>query len=340
MRSYPVFDTVSQNEALINEFKGNLFEYLVAAELARRLKLEASFMRSLAPQLAERLRHYEDWLWQHDQLLAQRLPELAQASCVQLLQELPAKNYVRIIVMGKLAGGSHDDSFGEADILLVDDNEVVVPISLKLCRSGAYVNTKSGGIRTFLNKYFKQIPEIELAQERVNLVLDESFAELAHILHERHGLTGQEYFGAAWKAAGLPLLPGELIPEDQQLLQEHYARVINVLYESLQKPFVTQRAQFDQALLTLLGFKLPGMIQLTCFHRGSGEERYQLDQIVIVHEQKRRQEIASAALLPPKNQQASFSLEFPWGLLQIRVKPMNKFTQAALKVNCSVREQV
>lgn len=334
MRQYPVFDTASQNEALINEFKGNLFEYLVGVKLAQAIHAEADFLQSIEPQLLTRLRAYEDWLWQHDSDLATQLPRLAEAACKELKAKL-GDSYSGVRVIGKLAGGSHDDSFGEADLLLLKDGAVAFPISLKLCRRGAYVNTKSAGVRSFLSKYFS----LKLDQERLNHLLDESFSELAQTLHMRHGLGEQTSFGDEWKDAGLPVLPGELNSEDQKLLHEHYARVIAVIYEAVEKELRTNRSELIQSLAALLGFQNSKLIQMTCFHHDEKSQRYQLDRLHIVSGQERLGGLSEMSLLAPKPEQASFTLAFSWGNLQIRVKPMNKFIQAAMKVNCSVREE-
>lgn len=336
MRDYRVFDTASQNEALINEFKGNLFEYLVGAQLARHINCEADFMRSLDKELASRLRSYEDWLWQNDQVLAQQLPILAKQAGEELLGHL-GQEFSKVLVVGKLAGGSHDESFGEADLLLLDKHEKVFPISLKLCRKGAYVNTKSAGVRSFLSKYFSPIHRMALAQEELNLILDHSFAEFSQVLHKRHGLDEEDSFGNAWKEADLPLLPGSLEIADQELLQEHYFRIISLIYDSLADAFKNERQQFDLAMASLLGLKAETLIQMTCFHHQDKQQRYQIDHIDIVHQQERLKQLGQAKLSPPIKGQASFSIQYPWGVFQVRVKPMNKFTQAALKVNCSVR---
>ena len=337
VRDYRVFDTASQNEALINEFKGNLFEYLVGAALARSIGAEGEFLRTLSDELALRLRGYEDWLWQNDSQLAEQLPRLAHATSEYILSNLDQK-FIKVLVIGKLAGGSHDESFGEADLLLIAQDETPIPLSLKFCKKGAYVNTKSAGIRSFLSKYFSDVPNIDMAQQQVNIVLDESFSELAQVLHERHGLEASSNFGSAWKEAGLPLLPGELNQDDQNLLQQHYAKIISLISKTLGHAFEHSRSEFNRSLAAILGLKVHGMIQVTCSHKESKTSRYELDHISIVREGERLGQLDQARFYPVAGNLASFNVEFPWGILQIRVKPMNKFTQAALKVNCSVRE--
>lgn len=339
VREYPVFDTASQNEALINEFKGNLFEYLVGAYLARQAQCEGDFLRMMDAELLVRLRDYEDWLWQHDENLAAQLPHLAEISA-QKIQTHLTHPIERVLVVGKLAGAAHDTSVGEADLLLFSKNNQTTPVSLKLCRRGAYVNTKSAGVRSFLTKYFSGVKSMSLAQGHINLVLDKSFQELARELHVRHGLSEQERFGEDWAKANLPVLPGELNCDDQALLQQHYYLLIQQLYHAFKEAFEHERENFMAGLSALLGFQNDQLIQLTCFHQIKNKQRYELDSIHLVDAKERLVAFHEITISAPKLDQASFALNFPWGVLQIRVKPMNKFIQPALKINCSVRENI
>ncbi len=335
VQDYQVFDTASQNEALINEFKGNLFEYLVGLELAKSIQAEAAYLSSIDSELIMRLRSYEDWLWQNDDELAEQLPQLAK-SCSCYLLENYQSNFKRVLLVGKIAGGSHDESVGEADLLLIDDEEKSTSISLKLCRKGAYVNTKSAGIRSFLSKYFESVPDINLAQERLSLVLDHSFKELARELHSRHDLCPSDKFSDDWLEAELPVLPGALEPYDQDLLYQHYFRVIQVINETLTEAFKKWPKQFNQSLASVLGFNDSSLLQLTCYHHEVDKKKYQLSYCELVNYDQRKEQLDQATFIAPQVKQASMTIRYPFGNLQIRVKPMNKFTVSALKINCSV----
>ena len=48
-----------QSQAYLNEYKGNLFEYLVALEVAQKFHIQSQFMQSLGPNQWELLQHYE-----------------------------------------------------------------------------------------------------------------------------------------------------------------------------------------------------------------------------------------------------------------------------------------
>lgn len=338
VQDYQLFDTASQNEALINEFKGNLFEYLVGLELAKFSGSEAHYLSSLQSDLTSRLRSYEDWLWQNDSELAEQLPRLAK-SCADFFKSHYAKTFEKVLLVGKIAGGSHDESVGEADLLLIDRHENTTPISLKLCRTGAYVNTKSAGIRSFLSKYFSLLPDHGLTQERLNLVLDDSFKELSRELHRRHGLEEEDQFGKKWVEANLPVLPGALDEADQSLMFEHYYRVVSIISDFLKNAFENEQERFNRCVGAILGFANQEQLQVICYHHEVSKKKYQWSHGEFTDFSDRFKQLSLGQFQSAKKSQASLSIEYPFGDLQIRVKPMNKFTVAALKVNCSVRSR-
>nr|MBP9682228.1 hypothetical protein [Bacteriovorax sp.] len=55
-----------QKEAILNEFKGNLFEFLVAQGLARKSNIEDQFLLSLPTEFKSRLGTYEELIRLHE----------------------------------------------------------------------------------------------------------------------------------------------------------------------------------------------------------------------------------------------------------------------------------
>ena len=312
-----------------------MFEYLVGLELAKSIQAEATYLSSIDSELINRLRSYEDWLWQNDPDLAEQLPQLAKRCSSHLLENYKS-DFKKVLLVGKIAGGSHDETVGEADLLLIDQADKSISISLKLCRKGAYVNTKSAGVRSFLAKYFESIPNIGLAQERLSLVLDHSFKDFARQLHSRHDLDASEKFSKEWLEAELPVLPGALEQVDQELLYEHYFRVIQVIHETLCEAHEKSPHEFNQSLASILGFNDSSLLQLTCYHQEIDKRKYQLSYCELVNFSQRKEQLDQATFIAPQPKQASMTIQYPFGNLQIRVKPMNKFTSPALKINCSV----
>jgi hypothetical protein len=82
-----------------------------------------------------------------------------------------------------------------------------------------------------------------------------------------------------------------------------------------------------------MGFSSPDILQLICFHdfKSQGELQVELHGFADI------QPALQKAQLRPFNQTASVDIEMGEVSLQIRVKPMNKFTTTAIKMNCSVK---
>ncbi len=76
------YGTSAQNSALVNEFKGNLFEYLVASAIAKYYGLESDFITSINDSFRQSLSFYETWLRTHD------LPLLRSLVCGLALRRL------------------------------------------------------------------------------------------------------------------------------------------------------------------------------------------------------------------------------------------------------------
>ncbi len=333
------FETSAQNEALINEFKGNLFEYLVASVMARHYKVESNFVRSFSGKLREQFAYYESWLRKHDLDLVKKLPILAQSTFSAIEGSLPGQ-VDDIFVVGKLASGSGNKSLDEADIAYVIDNKLY-PISLKLCKANAFVNTKSGGIRTFISKYFGIFNDSEKLQSDLNSIVDVSFSRVGHKMYEIAGLEWEGRFDQQWADTGLSELPGQLPKEHALVLQSFYHESIHELYHSLKLLFESDKELFKSSLLPLVGFGREDIMQVTCFHRDrrveGRVEKYMLDSVEFyTSEHFYNVDIVFGDL---KEKISSFEILFGNTVLQIRVKPMNKFTAPALKVNCSVKNR-
>lgn len=333
MKALNTYDTLAQREALINELKGNLFEYLVAMNLAQRNALEGQFVRSIPADFHERLRTYEEWLRDNSFEILENLSRLAK-STASFIESHTSKKIEGVLVVGKIFGGNHDDSLKEADILLKDSSSIK-PLSLKLCRSGGYVNTKSAGAKSFFKKYFgKSFSDAGLAQKLLNEQLDSQFIELSRELHELAGLGVQDKFGPDWLQAGLPELPGKLNEQMSRVLKNHYHTMIKAFYEVWKKLYQSDQTKFVNDALPLLGFGNSEITQVSCFYKGN----YELNYNSLKRSETSQAMLMDAKLMAPKAGLSSFEMHMDSGIFQIRLKPMNKFTVAGLKVNCSLKD--
>ena len=335
MREYQPIDTVAQKEALINEFKGNLFEYLVAQSLARHFRIESDFIRSFGGDIRTQLTEYDHWLRVNEPSLIKHLPTLANLVAKELIAKLP-KCVSRVLVIGKSAGGSHNKAWDEADILL-ESGKDIIPISLKLCKSNAFVNTKSAGIKSFISQYFSEFSKNKYFQDLINDGVDRRFKEMALELHDRSSLEFFGRFDHRWSDSGLSELPGQLPTELNKIVVQTYYDCVLDVYNCLKEFLEEDPSLFARSILPLIGIGNSEIIQVTCFHQEKKGEKYQPSGIHIV----KSSEITSGTnvkLLPLKEGISSFELHVDKLRLQIRIKPMNKFTSAAFKVNCSIKE--
>lgn len=333
------YDTVSKKEAYLNEFKGNLFEFLVGSYLAQKKGVEGPFLRSFSPVLRNQFSYYELQLKKEDPILAQNISLLAQNMAESLMPYVPSK-IDNILVVGKSPGL---ESWKEADLILIEKNNYT-PISLKLSKENSYVNTKSGGVKSFLSKYFSGFNLVDSNQKKLNEAVSKGFWNLGHELHENFGLKFKGNFGEDWKKNVGFYLPSE-VPEN---LRVHLIGFYHQVISSIYKTFIYFEKEnpdlFRLSLYSLFGFGLPNMIQAICYHgptglKGKGSERYFLKGISIRHYDQMRSEIEGLSIDPLKEDLSSFEINLPSYSFQIRVKPMNKFTVPSLKVNCSIRDK-
>ncbi|MEE2744038.1 MAG: hypothetical protein VYD54_09035 [Bdellovibrionota bacterium] len=332
--------TTSQKEAAINEFKGNLFEFLVGQWLARFYGEEAAFLSRFKGPLKKNIVGYEKWLREFDPGLLRSLPILSEKTANIVLEYLP-QDIKNIFVVGKSIETPTKKSLKEADLLILSTEKEYL-LSLKLCKTNAFVNTKSGGVKSFLEKYFGDFDQALLWQERLSFCVDKSFNQMAYQLYEREGLDFEGSFDNQWEDAGLSSLPGQLPKDYLPLVLEHYHRVITCVYQAFEFFFKNDREKFKKCLFPLLGIGHRDIIQITCFHGETTEQKikkkYQLKGIHVMTGDILQQELKSLKINGLKKGLSSFDICLESLTLQIRVKPMNIFTVPGMKVNCSVKK--
>jgi hypothetical protein len=317
-----------KKEALFNEVKGSLFEYLVASELAKTGKIELDFQRSID-------RNYLNVLSQQDRMVRQFYPEMlpflqeaskrAVKSILDFLGEVP----VSLKLVGKFSNSPAHQEIHEADLLL-GTNSGDLPLSLKLNKKHAFVNTKSGGIKSFFFQYFPFIlPEL---QEDFNRFVDREFTRMASELHQIHDI---EYSGdfQLWIGLGLSELPGELDPPSRSILKNYYARIAKRMHEIFKLMINDQPEAFQSALPTLLGFSSPSIIQVIYFHTFPEDQ----ESVIDIHNWNELSHELKKVQLKEFGEISSVEFQIGNWDLQVRVKPMNKFTTTAMKINCSVK---
>lgn len=331
-----------QIESLLNECKGNLFEFLVAQSLSKRFKKEDLFLLRLPGDFRERLKFYEETIRKNDVELLRNLPFLAENAATQIAEHplLKDKKDLSFMVIGKMVATNDNELWNETDIVVIEGEDEKGAqeakkyfLSLKLTKDHSYTNTKSAGIKSFLEKYFGIFKEeAPLFQKRLNQEVDESFQMMGHKLYEAVDLEFKGSFGKEW-SDHFTELPGELEPELREIVHHNYSRVAFFLRKFMGEMYEKDALKFYQCLHALCGFGSHDIMQVHCFHQNTKLKSVDIK----TYKELFSGDPAEITLKDLKENAGSFDIAFKKFVLQIRVKPMNKFTTAAYKVNCSIK---
>ena len=314
-------------EALFNEVKGSLFEYLVARKLAQNSSIELDFISGLD-------KNYLSILGQQDRMIRQFYPEMlpfltdVSAGCVEEIQKTYGNKWVMIKLLGKFTKNQMQEDLKETDLLLVNAQSEQFLLSLKLNKKSAYVNTKSAGVRSFLLQYFPYLgPQF---QNEFSEIIDLEFFSMADALHRMNDMEFEGNF-QEWTRRGFSELPGDLSGEERDILKRYYARLSLKLHEILTYAKNNYPQEFVKSLYPLMGFSDERIKQVVCYHEfKAGHENS-----VEIHDLK---DIYSDIItIADFKDTASVDIHSKLWSLQIRIKPMNKFTTTAIKVNCAVK---
>ena len=327
----------AQQEALLNELKGNLLEFLVASKLAQHFGIEGAFLSQIPGPDLQRLMDYEEWLKARDSYLFSQLPLLADFALENLLPSLHFSPK-SIQILGKSTAISGFRAWEEADLFIKGATErEIFPLSLKLCRNNSYVNTKSGGIKSFLTKYFLGFEVIEEMQSKLNRLVMGEFEKMRVGLFKLN-LLADDPTWRSWVAAGKSELPGQLAAPEKEIVHAFYATTNSFLKKCLQQLYQENEDLFITCLLPLLGAGHPQLTQLIVLYENEKDKKYIPRAGLIFSNQDLRREIADIHFQEGGSQGlSSFELQLQNRVLQIRCKPMNKFTTPALKINCSIK---
>jgi hypothetical protein len=319
----------TKKEALFNEVKGSLFEYLVAREIAVKGNEELLFQRSLD-------KNYLTVLSQQDRMVRQFYPEMlpflntasrsAANVIVNYLKEIPKSPKV----VGKFSNStSLQSELHEADMIL-SLTDRTLPVSLKLNKKNAFVNTKSGGIKSFFTQYFPFIQK--KTQDDFNQFVDMEFNRMALDLHALHDLEFSGHWDS-WTSRGLSELPGELDQDSRNVLKAYYARIAERMHTIFSEAFKANSGAFKASLPQLMGFSSSSILQVIYFH----DFPVNADPLIDIHSFDDMKKGLDSTLIKPFTTTSSVEFEIGDWTLQVRVKPMNKFTTTAIKINCSVK---
>lgn len=317
---------MSHPEALLNELKGSLFEYLVALHLARSFDREKEFLISLNDDYQKLLEEQDLMVRAISPTLPQYLSKWSLKTAQKFLESKPF-SFLEFRLSGQF---SHLREQGECDIEL-KTSEFCLPISLKLNKKLGMVNTKSGGVKSFYQQYFHGTLRM---QERFNLLVENEHSLLRDQLFELAGLEPENSW-QEWRRKGFSELPGEQSPALKEVLHRYYARLARKLQSDLEELYQADPDEFKRGLVKLLGFTHKDLVQLICFHELQSPHPDECD-VVVIDAARALGELEALAFREHRDT-ASVEIQLKNWLLQIRIKPMNKFTTTAIKINCSVK---
>jgi hypothetical protein len=324
--------SVRSLEALLNEYKGNLFEFLVSHELSKLINQEQLFLECINPSMRSMLETQQSYIQKNAAFLLTDLPMLAQKTAHEINKKLDLKEVSSIKVLGKIALASHDQEYEEADIL-INDKTQTYPISLKLTKSGSYINTKSAGLKSFIIKYFPNIKNSERMQKEFNERVKFLFDEMMMKMHEYYDISYQADL-SEWKNQELPSLPGNLPSELRSLLHAHYHQVSACVYDILLELKANSLDEFTSGLKALMGDSREDLIHVTCFYHKK-ENSYEFDQCKI--QKPRRLLLENIKIFDNKQETSSIQIDVDGVSLVLRIKPMNTFIQGSFKLNCAIK---
>lgn len=325
----------ARHQALLSEYKGNLFEFLVAVSIARRFKYEGEFLRSLSDDFKKMLQIQESFIREFYPSLLIDLPTLADKLSAQIGDDLSIQkeSFIELVIVGKVALASQNDSFAEAD-LIIKTQRKIFPISVKLSKANAFVNTKSAGLKSFMTKYFKLCDpqRILQRQDRFNNNVDIIINEFGNELYAYNDL---EYDGSfrEWIEIGRTSLSGELSLAEREIYKKMLYKLNKLIYQEIKS--LSQSSHFRASLLPLLGFGDENVIQATAYYKNE-KDRYIPSQS-IVEDISSIDSKVDLVLGELKTTAANFDIYFAKRTLQIRIKAMNKFTSKSFKLNCAVK---
>lgn len=327
------------SQAFINEFKGNLFEFLCAQNLSQKFGVENSFLNSLSPVFLNNLSAYEKQIRNMEPELIEKLRKAAKyfgESAFGFIEAKELGELQKIEVLGKINKSLQQDRGNqnhEGDILL-DFGDQQKFISLKLCKQNSFVNTKSAGAYSIFKTYFPQATNLIILQNHFSETIQSEFTSLIKDLYDIKGLRFTGDFDNQWVESGYSELPGDQERDVRERIHQYYYRCLQDLFSSIVNLYKNQDENvFRNGLLGLCGFSNQNLIQVKCFH-----VLHDVVEVDFLDYNSMKENLEEIEILTSESKKSSLEISCKDLLVQLRIKPMNKFTVPGLKVNCSMRK--
>ena len=326
MKSQIITSSPRHREAYLNEYKGLLFEFLVAQEIAKKCGILKSFIER-AFKTAPHLKNYESITKDIAPYYIKILPELAKSTADSIFETQKIKKVLSIELSGL-------EKYSEQDIVIKHHNKNDSLISLKLVVENSFVNTKSAGMKSFIKKYFSSIKESQTLQNKINQQLERQYFILSEQLHDHYMVPFCPKW-SHWKNEGLDILPGSLNGETREFIKDYYKALITHLKYGLERLHNISPKVFCKSLPSLIGFSNPDIIQVLCFYKKGS--RGTLSNIKVHTLDNIKESLQKIRFKDDAITKGNFEIFIQDFILQIRIKPMNTFIAPSPKINCSVK---
>jgi hypothetical protein len=320
-------DLVKSSEALLNEYKGNLFEFLVALDLSKRYSLLSEFYDSISGDFHSMLSQQEEFIRSYYPHLVIELPRMAKDLADKIAQKIP-KDISLIELVGKSAASNKD--VGEADIIC-RNKEKSFYLSIKLSKENAYVNTKSAGIKSFISKYFSSFTQSQEDQEVLSSYFDQRFEMFSRDLHDQCDIDYDSHFNS-WTLEAMPRLPGALKGKSREIYLAFIYDINNMIFDLLNKYAQYDSKGFIASLFPLMGQSRSDIISAIVFYKSKNKDLSFQSHVFTSYI-----ESSDGLVLKNNKETSSFEINLNSVHIQIRLKCMNKFTSKSFKVNCAVK---
>ena len=197
-----------------------------------------------------------------------------------------------------------------------------------------YVNTKSGGAQSFVEKYFQPLSHVENYQSRFADSVRVNYDQIVQKTCQVLDIPTSSIASGDWKNYLDSRLPGQQPSEVRELIHFGYNKMAITLYEVFKDMQTSEPLNFRECLSKLFGMSGTNNISVICYYT----KNYDLDYLDFMTKEYLERELNELMIQKKIPTKSSFNIETKSYSLQVRIKPMNEFTVPSYKINCSVKK--
>lgn len=314
------------HQALIQEYKGLLFEYLVGYYLTRDdHKLAHRFLVMMDRDFRRMFRIQEQFVCEHDEHLLEFIKDAAKKMSI-FMKEFLSQD-LRDIEYVTLAGKRQDSKTShEGDLIIKKTSEPDERyFSLKFLYQNRLANTKSAGLKSFLAKYFYQFEDIKIIQEEFNLSFQELFQDFVFQHHQSEKYIQQDNYRLI-----------DMNEKDKEKYDHFLMNITDLIYHICSRLKIADPRLFLDSLWPLCGFSNNQVSQFTCVYK----KPYEVVELKFDSKKKLENKIIQNMkenFIQLQKDQNKIFIQTSAFVLELRPKAMNHPLRGGMKLNCSFR---